>query len=716
MNYKKNEKPRYKKFNGVKSEKHHRERRVKDKKKSFSIFQEIHTKLILGFLLPVCCIIVLGIISYQKAHTVIVGNYEKSISQTLDMTGQYFTFSLGMVRSQIDEFYTDVDINDYFAGLYRISATKEIQFLNSTTEALKKKIRTDDLLENVYILSSDNDSMVTTKADDEELYTKYMESAQGQKIATDSSRYYWFGSNNEMDGLLQTDSTSSALRLARKFKKGNTCVIADISNKAVLEILTRINMGESSIIGLVTEDGVEIIPDNEEDLSAMRVGKEPIFYGKKFYEEAITNEKENAFDYINYNNENYMFVYSKVGTTGAMICAMVPEANIIGQVKDIKNITFVVVVLASILALLTGSIISGDLSKAINYMANVLRKAAGGDFTVELKVNRNDELGILAKDLSNMITHVKGLIQEVKEVGDALFADANQVAISSKVYVESTDNIKQAISEIEEGIVQLDENSADCIGQMDSLSNKITLVANSTSQIKNITDATEKAIDSGILAMSVLNEKTKYSTEIMSNVIAAIKQLEEKSKSIESIIEVINEIAEETNLLSLNASIESARAGIYGRGFSVVADEIKKLSDQSKESTNQIRGIIEDILSNTAMAVKIAEQADVIVLQQESAVNNTTESFTIMDRQIELLMNELKSILNNIENMEHAKIKTSEAIMSISAVSEETTACTNTVSDTAHHQLDAATQLDESSSELLNRAKQLELAMNQFHI
>lgn len=690
------------------------EKKVLEENVRLPFLKRIQTKLILGYLLPVGCIILLGTISYQKASSSIISNYENSISQTLDMTGQYYTYLLSAVQSQTNEYYTDFDIKDYFAGLYKISSTKEIQFRNATMESIKKKTWSNDYIKNIFLLSSDNESLITTKAKDDGLYEKYLETEQGKKLRENPDRYFIFGPNNEMDEYLLTKSKESALRIARQFKTGNGCIIADIKDTAVRQTLNRLDMGEGSLLGLITEDGVELLSDsNQTDAYGQ---DEALFYQKGFYESARNGENSSGFEYIENKKEDYMFVYSKVGDTGVMICALVPKANIMGQASDIKNITIFLVVFASILALITGSTIASGIGKVIKKMTYTLRRAANGDLTVSLNVKRKDEFGLLAKDITDMLSQVKSLIYEVKSVGSALYLEANQVTLSSKEFTKSAELIKASIADIESGVVQLDENSGDCIGQMDHLSGKITLMTENTSRISNITSNTADSIGHGINTMDQLSHKTELSTDIMREVIATIEILEEKSKNIGQIVDVMNGISEQTNLLSLNASIESARAGVYGRGFSVVADEIRKLADQSLESATKIRFIIDEIMYHTKGAVNIAKKADIIVAEQGVVVRDTTESFHAMSEQIRVLMEELNFIRDNVENMEQARLKTSEAIMSISAVSEETTACSDMVIHTAMQQVESANQLDQASMDLLNRARKLEFAINQFTI
>lgn len=537
-----------------------------------------------------------------------------------------------------------------------------------------------------------------------------MNTPQGKIVKDDQYNFHFFGNKSEIDESLGIKSQSYGGRLVRYESNANFVMLIDISKDVIINTLQSIDGGKGSYVALITTDGTEFISGNEEEVP------NNIFIGTQFYENAKISEEERGVEYVSFNGENYLFLFSKLAGKGAMLCSIIPQDTIIAQASEIKQLTILIVTFASIIAILLGSIMARQFGKTINGFIKKLRLVGKGDLTIEITTKRKDEFKLLAQGIDEMVMHMKHLITNVTEVGGKLSQAANSVSKSSNLFLRTSQDIQSAISEIELGASKMDQDSVDCLRQMDSLSEKITLVTDNAVHISTLTSSTEKSISVGITSMKELNESAHFTTIITTKVISAIELLEVKSRSISSILNSINEIAEQTNLLSLNASIEAARAGESGRGFSVVAKEIKKLAEQSLKSANEIATIVNEIINNTVEVVTIAKEAENIVTTQEKAVDETTASFHVMDKQISSLMESLSVITQHVTNMQNARNTTLTAIESISATSEQTSACSSTVIETTQTQISAISELDEEANNLSARANKLSELLKKFSV
>jgi methyl-accepting chemotaxis protein len=419
---------------------------------------------------------------------------------------------------------------------------------------------------------------------------------------------------------------------------------------------------------------------------------------------------------VSIDGRNYLFVYSKLELGDVMVAALIPESVMLQETADIKQLSVILTIIAAIIAMLLGTLISRQMSGTIQYILRQLRKVSKGDLTIHLTSKRKDEFGLLCDGVNDTVAHVKGLIEHVNEVSGQLTAAAAYVSEASGMFLETSQDIQNAVSEIEIGVNRLDSGSEDCMTQMDSLSGKITNVSQNADEIGKLTSTTGDTISNGIESVQGLTASAQSTTEITQNVILAIQELELKSKSISKIVSAINDIAEQTNLLSLNASIEAARAGEAGRGFAVVAEEIRKLSDQCLGSAGQISTIVNEIVEKTQDVVSIAQQAEEVVSTQAGAVEETTASFRQIDQQVESLLAALATISTNVQEMNSSRSETLEAIESISAVSAETAACSSTVYSSAGSQLDAIKDLDQAAQDLRERADKLVDVLGTFSV
>lgn len=667
----------------------------------------IQVKLSALFLVPVIGIVALGLISYNQASSVVIDNSKAATQQTMDMLAQYYQAQFAAVQSQIDVFYKDMEAQQYLNGEYELSTTLSAQSQNSLTESVKRRVWGDDKLSSMELLSRDANSVFTThKFTNDEAYNQVLETAEYQKMVDANHAYVWFGRNAQMDEYLGTSQEDYLLRVGIDFNNVTAMGFAEVTEQTISTALGDLDFGDNSVVGLITADGTEITFDGENFSTA----------GGTFEAYLAEVKTGNADEYVTFRDESYLFLTTPVVENQVDVCVLIPESYFLDQTVVIRDIAIMVAIIASVFVLVIGSMFAGSLSKCIRRVNKTLDKIADGDFTVRVNLKRKDEFKILADRLNRMADKVSGLVREVSEAGNMLSGDVQNVALATNKFVDSTGVIKNSLGEIEQGVEQLNENATDGISQMEVLTSQFELVNQNASRIGDATSQTNEAISEGLETMQNLRDKTEESTEMMTKVSETMESLQSRIEHIGSIVNAIDDIAEQTTLLSLNASIEAARAGESGKGFAVVADEIRKLADQSLTSAGEIRKIIEQITQQTQEAGASVDNAYTSVTEQKQAVEHTTESFYQMNEQTHVLTAQVQEILTYIENMVNARRTTEDAIQSISAVAEETAACATEVYRSTEEQAMEAVKLQQATEQMHAWAEKLQEAIAQFNV
>ncbi len=669
----------------------------------------IRVKLIASFLVPIIFIIILGVASFHKAAQGIRSSYEHSTRQAVNMTTQYLNLGVNSIKTLSNQYINDNETNEYFFGFYSKDTLESNSYHRNLNSSAMTKASADDFISNISIISDKVKSVTTLNSQADNICAGFFETELGRGV-NNSKDSYWVGSNAYLDEKLGTGPESYSLRLIRNFAGADALIVIDMDINTILDILKSIDFDKTGTIGLVTGDGKEIISgDRGNDSKA-------IFTDKDFYQEAAAAEDISRAYYVNMNGKENLFIYSKLGGTGAMVCAVIPKSTILGQADGIKQLTAIIVIIACILAVFTGLFISTGIDRTIKNIISKLKKAAGGDLTVDFSMKRKDEFKILADEINETFSNMKELIGQVKEMSGDVSEASIDVTKTSEAFLKTTQDISTAMNDIERGVMQQAEDAEECLKQMDKLSNKIVQMGENTGEIGRIAEGTKKRIQEGTVVTGELNHQTQSTISITTGIVRGIEELNQKSMSIGSIINVINDISSQTNLLSLNASIEAARAGEVGRGFAVVADEIRKLAEQTRQSVNDIRDIIESIQGNTMELVKSAKSAENVLVLQDTAVKNTTESYLGINESVDNLMIHLKSIIENVNNVEDARTSTLGAIENISAVLEEIAASSNNVNQISSNQLESVESLNQSAGQLNQNSEQLVQEVQRFTV
>lgn len=667
----------------------------------------IRAKIFLCFMVPILFLILVGVFSYKKAAAGMYDTFRDSNEQTINMANQYLDVSNSFIEAEALKYAFQSDLGKYMIGLYETDAVQRKTVINSVGSSIRASQAGNDFISNIHIVTEEDVQMLSTKAGGTVMgiYKDYKNemlgySDNGKKIPE------WVDYHNTLDDTLGLKQSDYIMAYQTTPQSGKGFIVIDVKASAIQQFLDSLDMGDGSIIGFVTQSGREIIseklPDGQE---STRADGETVFYGQDFFNNL---EDQQTTKEVSINGKSYLFFYSRMERTNAAVCALVPMEIVNGQADDIRNVTIAVVLIACVVAVLIGIIISTGIQKNMKRISGRLEEVAEGNLTTKVSVKGHDEFNNLAVVANHMINNNKKLVQKVSGATDTLESSAQEVRQASNVMKDYSVNIIQAIDEINDGITKQSEHAEECVRKTDTLSEEIQNVSSIAGQVEGLVSEAENMINHGMQMVQTLGERATKTTDVTIKVETSIEELKKESEIINEFVETITDISEQTNLLSLNASIEAARAGEAGRGFAVVAEEIRKLADHSAEAAGEIQNNVTHITDQTVNSVENAKQARDMVALQTEAVQEVVGVFDDMNQCMQKLFDALKEIVSSTEQADKEREDTLAAVKNISDIIAETAEGTKLVQSVAaklQENVDTMNQTAQSLGDNMNDLK-----------
>lgn len=703
----KNKKSPVKGVRSQRSKKVPKQTMVQKKEQKKGVLFSIRAKIFLCFLVPILFLILVGVFSYKKAAAGMYDTFRDSNEQTINMANQYIDVSNSFIEAEALKYAFQSDLGKYMIGLYETDSTQKKSVINSVGSSIRASQAGNEFISNIHIVTIEDIQMLSTRAGGTAMgiYKEYKDEMLGYSD-NEKKLPEWVDYHKTLDETLGLKQSDYIMAYQTTPQSGKGFIVIDIKASAIQEFLDSLDMGEGSIIGFVTKSGREIISEKlPEGQESTRADGETVFYGQDFFNNI---EDQQTTKEVSINGKNYLFFYSRMERTNAAVCALVPMEIVNGQADEIRNVTIAVVVIACIVAVMIGIIISTGIQKNMIRISGRLEEVAEGNLTTKVSVKGHDEFNNLAVVANNMINNNKKLVQKVSGATDTLESSAQEVRKASDVMKDYSANIIQAIDEINDGITKQSEHAEECVRKTDTLSEEIQNVSSIVGQVEKLVSEAESMISHGMEMVQTLGERATKTTDVTIKVETSIEELKKESEIINEFVETITDISEQTNLLSLNASIEAARAGEAGRGFAVVAEEIRKLADHSAEAAGEIQNNVAHISDQTVNSVENAKQARDMVALQTEAVQEVVGVFDDMNQCMQKLFDGLKEIVSSTEQADKEREDTLAAVKNISDIIAETAEGTKLVQSVAaklQENVDTMNQTAQSLGDNMNDLK-----------
>lgn len=677
----------------------------------------IRAKLLLAFALPVIFVIFLGIISYRQTADSLQRLYKTSTMQILGKTADYLEVLMLEVETTSYEISQDQNLISYFSG----TADETLGF-DDVYNGMRAKIGTDAYVENGYFIAIKGGRHISTNPEivlGEEAYDRFEASGDYREVMA-RNRKVWLGTSEFLSGYRPASEESCAdgqMTLVRRVDNVLTgenvgFLILELRAGVMERTLGEIALGDDSIVVLIAQDNTEI---TKEETYPADMGEHIITSGKAYPAMQQGVDKSGAY-YLTYRDKPYWMCYYYIGDIGNSIVGLIPNGTMLAQANEIRfNTVMVVIVLAMIMAVLA-ALITVSIGRNVKNIMRGVEQAALGDLTVEIVPTSRDEFAVLCRGINNMIAAMRGLIAEVSQSCVQVDEAVSRVGDMNMGVCEAAEDLSGAILQMQGGASYQGQGARNCLDNMDALADKITAVAGNTEEMKQISSGTGQLVSAGIRIMEELNQISGKTDKNLQEIIEELKNLGASVSDIDQIIQVITEVADQTDLLSLNASIEAARAGDAGKGFAVVAIEVKKLAEQSMKAADQIRGIIGQVLECNSAVLEHTGRTERILDAQKQAVGNAADTFADMDSYLQRLTGNIGGITMQTRAISDAKEDTLIAVQSISSAIGQNAAAMTCMGEAVEKQREQVEKLAACAYNLQTVSSQLKMAISKFTI
>lgn len=413
------------------------------------------------------------------------------------------------------------------------------------------------------------------------------------------------------------------------------------------------------------------------------------------------------------NMQIYVNFLVKINHDGAIKAS--DESQQVYHSGIITSLLFIAISL--IFSMILAYFITRNISSPVRFVSHVLEQMASGDLRIKVtKVKNRDEIGNLVNSLNQMVENLQKIVYLIQQASITVASSSEDLSGSSEETSRSTEQITIAMQEMAAGAENQMMGFAETSKAMEEMSKGIQHIAEASSNASDIAIETTKGAVQGnemiqlaIHRMNVVNDSVQKSA-------AELTQLNDRSIEIGVIVNMISEIASQTHLLALNASIEAARAGELGRGFSVVAAEVKKLAEGSERSTHQIQDLIRNIQTETRHAVSSMKEGVREIHEGMKSVSMAGAAFEEIVSASESLSAQIQEIASSSEQMSASSEQVTASVLEMTHIAKKSYSHTQSVAETSIGQLASMQDITASSNSLTVVAQELQQVIRMFKI
>lgn len=500
-------------------------------------------------------------------------------------------------------------------------------------------------------------------------------------------------------------SGKMVVTIARQTEDGSGVVAIDMKIDDLVTTAKGINIGKEGYAFILSPNKKVIAYSGE------KAGTEL----KGDWVDKLYKNKSGDFEYT-YQGKEKKMAFATSETTGWKISGTMYTDEIREAASKVLTMASIVLAIAIGAGITAIYFVIRSITKPLRRIVASAEKISEGDLTETIEINSKDELGVLSQSFNHMAHSLRSLIHGIKDSVEHVASSSEELTASADQTSRATEHITMAIEQFSNGTESQSDKIETTTEQINEMNDGLAELARAAAVITETSaDSTEVSSEGETLVqktagqMNTIDHSVKEAEQV-------VKGLEIKSKDITNILRVINGIAGQTNLLALNAAIEAARAGEYGRGFSVVAEEVRKLAVQSADSAKEIESLISEIVKEIHTSLNMLQSVNKEVKTGLVMTGETKQSFKHISHMTNQIASELQNMNATVEELSAGAQEISAASNDITAISKKSSDGIQDIAASAEEQLTSMEEIASSAQTLERMSEELRDLTKRFKV
>ena len=493
--------------------------------------------------------------------------------------------------------------------------------------------------------------------------------------------------------------------IAQVIEDGTGVIHFEVKLDTIAKITKGVKIGQDGYIGVLGKDKSYVIHPTAEILSKLTEDSPHM----KLYK-----SDTGQYEYTE-NGKPKKMTFMTNPETGWKLAGTWYDSEVENEAKPIFNTTILVVIASLVIGLILVYFIVHSIVKPLKTLMVASDNISEGNLTERISIKSNDEISQLGNSFNKMADSLQTLLADVNDTSQQVAAASQELSANAEETMLANSHITDAIQEISNGSETQMESMAETKQAMEEsslglqhISESAASMSEAASEVLVESKQGNQVIEQTITQMNSINVAVQDTASV-------VRELGDSSKEIGNIIEVIRDIADQTNLLALNAAIEAARAGEHGKGFAVVADEVKKLAEQSRNSSEQIASLIDEIQQKTNRAVGVMEKGTTEVQLGTEIVNEAGNAFKRILHSIEQITKQAEEVSSSTEQISASTEEITASTDHLTTISQDISKNTHGVATSSEELLNSMKEITKSSDALSQLAQELQNKISKFH-